>query len=72
VSCCLVITLVRFKLDQVSMIPLDICNTCQLQSFSSNSTRIMLYLIHEMVIDYLVVDEMANMSNCLITPTCLE
>jgi hypothetical protein len=35
-------------------------DTCPLQSFSSNSTFIMLYLIHEMDINYLVVDEMIN------------
>jgi hypothetical protein len=28
----------------------------------SNSTFIMLYLVHEMVIDYLVVDEVVNIS----------
>jgi hypothetical protein len=36
------------------------CNTYLLQSFSSNSTFIMLYLVHETDIDYLVVDEMIN------------
>jgi hypothetical protein len=40
------------------MIPLDMGNTCPLQSFSSNSTFIMLY--HEMDVDYLVVEEMIN------------
>jgi hypothetical protein len=29
----------------------------------SNSTFIMLYLYHEMEVDYLVVDEMVNISN---------
>jgi hypothetical protein len=33
-----------------------------LQSFSSNSTFIILYLIHEMDVDYLVVDEMVNIN----------
>jgi hypothetical protein len=42
VSCCQVITLARFKLAQVSVIPSDMGNTCSLQSFSSNSTFIML------------------------------
>jgi hypothetical protein len=32
----------------------------------------MLYLYHEMVIDYLVVDEMINIKNCLVTIACLE
>jgi hypothetical protein len=41
-------------------LPLDMGNTCPLQSFSSNYTFIMLYLVHEMDIDYLVVDEMIN------------
>jgi hypothetical protein len=41
-------------------LPSDMGNTCLLLSFSSNSTFIMLYLIHEMDIDYLVVDEMIN------------
>jgi hypothetical protein len=54
--------LARFKLAQVSVIPSDMGNTCPLQSFSSNSTFIMLYLIHEMDVDYLVVKEMVNMS----------
>jgi hypothetical protein len=52
--------LARFKLAQVSTVPSDMGNTCLLQSFSSNSTFIMLYLIHEMDINYLVVDEMIN------------
>jgi hypothetical protein len=58
VSCCQVITLVRFKLARVSVIPSDMGNTCPLQSFSSNSTFIMLY--HEMDVDYLVVEEKIN------------
>jgi hypothetical protein len=46
-------------------------STCPLQSFSSNSTFIMLYLAHGMDIDYLVVDEMINISklfdyNCML------
>jgi hypothetical protein len=45
-------------------------NTCLLQSFSSNSTFIMLYLVHEMDIDYLVVDEMINVST-LFDYTCM-
>jgi hypothetical protein len=60
VSCCQVITLVRFKLARVSTIPSDMGNTCPLQSFSSNSTFIMIYLVHEMDIDYMVVVETIN------------
>jgi hypothetical protein len=70
VSCCQVITLTRFKLAQVSTIPSNMGNTCLLQSFSSNSTFIMLYLVHEMDIDYLVVDEMVNISK-LFDYTCM-
>jgi hypothetical protein len=36
----------------------------------SNSTFIMLYLVHEMDIDYLVVDEMVNISK-LFDYTCM-
>jgi hypothetical protein len=36
----------------------------------SNSTFIMLYLVHEIDIDYLVVDEMANISK-LFDYTCI-
>jgi hypothetical protein len=50
--------------------PSDMGNTCLLQSFSSNSTFIMLYLVHEMDIDYLVVDEMINVST-LFDYTCM-
>jgi hypothetical protein len=60
VSCCQVITLARFKLARVSVTLSNMSDTCPLQSFSSNSTFIMLYLIHEMDINYLVVDEMIN------------
>jgi hypothetical protein len=35
-------------------------NTCPLQSFSSNSIFIMIYLVHEMDIEYMVVNEMIN------------
>jgi hypothetical protein len=38
----------------------------------SNSTFIMLYLYHEMDIDYLVVDEMINISKLFVTLACLE
>jgi hypothetical protein len=52
------------------VIPSDMGNTCPLQSFSSNSTLIMLYLYHEMDINYLVVDEMINVSK-LFDYTCM-
>jgi hypothetical protein len=51
-------------------LPSNMGNTCPLQSFSSNSTFIMLYLYHVMDIDYLVVDEMANISK-LFDYTCM-
>jgi hypothetical protein len=60
VSCCQVIILARFKLARVSTIPSDMDNTCPLQSFNNNSTFIMIYLVHEMDIDYMVVDERIN------------
>jgi hypothetical protein len=60
VPCCQVITLARFKLARVSAIPSDMRNTCPLKSFSSNSTFITLYLVHEMYTNYLVVNEMIN------------
>jgi hypothetical protein len=41
-------------------LPSKMGNTCLLWSFSSNSIFIMLYLDHEMDIDYLVVDETIN------------
>jgi hypothetical protein len=42
------------------VIPSDMGNTCLLQSLSSNSIFIMIYLVHEIDIDYMVVDEMFN------------
>jgi hypothetical protein len=54
--------LARFKLTRVSVTLSDMSDTCLLQSFSSNSTFIILYLIHEMDVDYLVVDEMVNIN----------
>jgi hypothetical protein len=41
----------------------DMSDSCLLQSFSCNSIFIMLYLDRERVVDYLVVDEMINISN---------
>jgi hypothetical protein len=37
----------------------------------SNSIFIMLYLYHVMDVNYLVVGEMINIKNCLITLACL-
>jgi hypothetical protein len=45
-------------------------DTCLLQSFNSNSTFIILYLYHEMDIDYLVVDKRINISK-LFDYTCM-
>jgi hypothetical protein len=42
------------------VIPSDMGNTYPLQSFSSNSTFLMIYLVHEMDIDYKVVNKMIN------------
>jgi hypothetical protein len=47
-------------LTHISAIPSDMGNACLLQSFSSNSIFIMINLVHEMDIDYMVVDEMIN------------
>jgi hypothetical protein len=52
------------------VIPSDMGNTCPLQSFISNSTFIMLDLVHEMDIDYLLVDKMINVS-ILFDDTCM-
>jgi hypothetical protein len=54
--------LARFKLAQVSTTLLNMSDSCLLQSFSSNSTFIMLYLYHEMDVDYLVADEMIHIN----------
>jgi hypothetical protein len=53
----------------------DMSDSCLLQSFSSNSTFILLYLYYEMDVDYLVVDEMINISklfdyNCMFSICC--
>jgi hypothetical protein len=62
--------LARLKLARVSTTLLDMSDTCPLQSFSSNSTFIMLYLFYVMDADYLVVDEMINISK-LFDYTCM-
>jgi hypothetical protein len=41
-------------------LPSDLGNTCPLESFSSNSIFIKLYLYHEIDVDYLVVEEMIS------------
>jgi hypothetical protein len=43
VSCCQVLTLQCLKLARVTVTPSDMSDSCLLQSFSSNSTFIMLY-----------------------------
>jgi hypothetical protein len=62
VSCCHVITLQGLKLARITVKPSDMGDTCLLQSFNSNFTFIMLYLCHKMDVDYLVVEEMINIS----------
>jgi hypothetical protein len=52
------------------VIPSDMGNTYPLQSFSSNSTFIMLYLYLVMDVDYLVFNKMANISK-LFDYTCM-
>jgi hypothetical protein len=63
------------KLSRVTVKPSNMGATCLLQSFNSNSTRIMLYLYHEMEVDYLVVNEMFHISklidyNCMFNICC--
>jgi hypothetical protein len=41
----------------------EMSDPCPLQSFSSNSSFIILYLYHEMVVDYLIVDELINIKS---------
>jgi hypothetical protein len=65
-----VVYLARFKLAQVSVTLSGMSDTFPLQSFSSNSTFIILYLDHEMDVDYLVDDGLINISklfhhNCM-------
>jgi hypothetical protein len=68
---CHVYYLARFKLARVSTIPSDMGNTCPLQSFSSNSVVIILYLYHEMGVDYLIVEEMILISKLFDYNSCL-
>jgi hypothetical protein len=53
-----------------SMTPSEMGDDLLTASKRTNSTFIILYLIHEMVIDYLVVDEMSNTSK-LFDYTCM-
>jgi hypothetical protein len=52
------------------MTPSDMSDGLFAESIRSNSTFIMLYLVHEMDIDYLVVDDMINISK-LFYYTCM-
>jgi hypothetical protein len=52
------------------MTPSDMGDGLFAESIRSNSTFIMLYLVHEMDIDYLVVDDMINISK-LFYYTCM-
>ena len=49
-------------LTRVSATLSDMSDACSLLSFRSNSTFIILYLYHEMDVDYLVVDELFNIN----------
>jgi hypothetical protein len=67
--------LARFKLTRVCTTLSDMSDTCPLQSFSSSSTFIMLYLYHEMDVYNLIVGELINISklfdyNCMISIGC--
>jgi hypothetical protein len=62
VSCCQLFTLQSFKLAPIPATLSDLSDSCLLQSFSSNSTFIMLYMYHEMDVDYMVVDEVLNIN----------
>jgi hypothetical protein len=65
-------TLARCILIRISTTPFEMGDGMLAASKHSNSTFIMLYLYHEMEVDYLIVDEMINIKNCLITFACLE
>jgi hypothetical protein len=62
VPCCWLDTLARFKLTWVAMTLSNMSDSCLLLSFRSNSTFIMLYMYHEMDVDYLVVDMVLNIN----------
>jgi hypothetical protein len=57
-------------LIRISATPLDMGDGLLATPKCSNSTFIMLYLVHEMDIDYMVVDEMVNISK-LFDYTCM-
>jgi hypothetical protein len=57
-------------LIRISVTPSDMGDGLFAVDKRSDSTFIMLYLVHEMDIDYLVVDEMVNISN-LFDYTCM-
>jgi hypothetical protein len=71
--CCVVrfIPLQGVLLIQISAAYSEIGDSLCAASKRSNSTFIMLYLVHEMDIDYLVVDELINIKNCLVKIACL-
>jgi hypothetical protein len=62
VLCCQVISLVTLYTIRISTTPSKMGDGLITVFKRSNSTFIMLYLYHEMDIDYLVVDEMINIS----------
>jgi hypothetical protein len=70
VSCCQIF-LYKAYMIRISTTPSDVGDGLITVSKRSNSTFIMLYLYHEMDVDYLVVGEMVNSRNCLITIACL-
>jgi hypothetical protein len=70
VSCCQVFHLARCKLVQNSTTLSEMSDGLITVSKHSNSTFIMLYLNHEMDVDYLVVDEVLNISK-LIDHDCM-
>jgi hypothetical protein len=70
VSCCQIF-LYKVYMIRISATPLDMGDGLITVSKRCNSTFIMLYLCHEMDVDYLVAGEMVNSRNCLITIACL-
>jgi hypothetical protein len=57
---------------EISVTPLKMGDGLITESKRNNSTFIMLYLYHVMDVDYLVVGEMINIKNCLITLACVS
>jgi hypothetical protein len=70
VLCCQVYTVTRLTIDSNLHDTLDMGDGLFAESKRSNSTFIMLYLVHEMDIDYLVVDKMIIISK-LFDYTCM-